>query len=273
MEVTVMDPREGAEAGSAFAQSALWGERAEDWAAVQEACSEPLYRDVLERVGIGAGVALLDAGCGAGMFCVLATERGAAVAGLDATPPLLAVARRRAPAADLREGDLEALPFPGGAFDVVTGFNSFQYAADPLRALREARRVARRGATVVVATWGRPDRCEAAAYLAALKPLVPPPKPGAGGPFALSDETALRALVSGAGLEPRSVHDVACVFAYADRATALRGLLSAGPPVAAIRHSGETAVIEAVTRAIEPFTSRTGAVRLENEFRYLVAKA
>jgi hypothetical protein len=125
---------------------------------------------------------------------------------------------------------------------------------------------------VVIATWGRPERCEAAAYLAALKPLLPPPKPGAGGPFALSDETALRALATSAGLAPVAVHDVGCAFAYPSLDAALRGLLSAGPVVAAIQRSGEEAVREAVTRALEPFTSRSGAVRLENEFRYVVAE-
>jgi hypothetical protein len=155
---------------------------------------------------------------------------------------------------------------------VVTGFNSYQYAADPTRALTEARRVTRRGGQVVIATWGRPDKCEAAAYLAALKPLLPP-RPGAGGPFALSDETALRTLATSAGLGAKDVHDVPCAFVYPNQEAALRGLLSAGPAVAAIATSGEEAVREAVKRALEPFTSRSGEVRLENEFRYLVAEA
>jgi hypothetical protein len=43
--------------------------------------------------------------------------------------------------------------------------------------------------------------------------------------------------------------------------------------VAAIQRSGEEAVRDVVTRALEPFTSRSGVVRLENEFRYLVAEA
>lgn len=44
----------------------------------------------------------------------------------------------------------EALPFPDQVFDVVTGFNVFQYAANPEAALGEARRVARPGALVAV---------------------------------------------------------------------------------------------------------------------------
>jgi ubiquinone/menaquinone biosynthesis C-methylase UbiE len=259
--------------GSSVAQSALWGARAADWAEDQEANHAALYLDVLEHVALEAGSRVLDAGCGSGLFCVLASKRGLRVFGFDATEPLLAIARTRAPDVEFRKADLESLPYEAASFDLVTGFNSYPYAADPARALAEARRVTRRGGRVVVATWGRPNRCEAAAYLAALKPLMPPPKPGAGGPFALSDETALRALAESVDLAPTSVHDVPCAFEYPTRDAALRALLSAGPAVAAIETSGEEAVRDAVTRALEPFISRSGAVRLENEFRYLVAKA
>jgi trans-aconitate methyltransferase len=48
---------------------------------------------------------------GAGLLALLARLRGAEVTALDAAPGLLAVARRRLPDADVREGDLEALPF------------------------------------------------------------------------------------------------------------------------------------------------------------------
>jgi SAM-dependent methyltransferase len=249
-------------------QGRLWGARARDWA---EGCHEPLYNDVLERLPIGAGSRVLDAGCGAGRFCALAIARGARVVGIDAAEPLLVQARTHAPSADLRVCDLEALPFAAEEFDVVTGFNSFQYAGDPAAAVGEARRVVRSGGHVVIATWGRPEHCEAAAYFAALRPLVPAPPSGGGGPFALSDEAAFRSLATNAGLAPAGLRDVLCVFAYPDVETALRALLSAGPAVAAIETSGEATVRAALTRALEPFTSRTGAVRLENEFRYLVA--
>ena len=42
---------------------------------------------------------------------------------------MLEHARRRVPGAPLVEGEIEDLPFPDAGFDVVTGFNSFQYAA------------------------------------------------------------------------------------------------------------------------------------------------
>lgn len=38
---------------------------------------------------------------------------------------------------------MEELPFADGVFDVVTGFSVFSYAARPIVALKEARRIAK----------------------------------------------------------------------------------------------------------------------------------
>src|ERR671919_274800 len=51
---------------------------------------------------------------------------------------------------------------------------------DAAEALGEARRLTRPGGAVVVTTWGDPDGMEAASVVAALRPLMPPPPPGAG---------------------------------------------------------------------------------------------
>ena len=133
---------------------------------------------------------------------------GKAIVGLDAAEGLLEIARTRVPAGDFQLGDLEEPPFADGLFDLVTGFNSFQFATDPVRALAEARRMAKPTGRIVVMTWGTPEGMPAAALVAALKPLLPPPPPGAPGPFALSEAQALRALAQRAGLRPLEVADV-----------------------------------------------------------------
>jgi len=63
------------------------------------------------------------------------------VTGLDVSPGLLTVARDHVPDAELWLGDLQELPFPNDIFGAVTGVNAFQFAGDPLAALREAGRV------------------------------------------------------------------------------------------------------------------------------------
>jgi ubiquinone/menaquinone biosynthesis C-methylase UbiE len=55
----------------------------------------------------------------------------------------------------------------------VTGFNSFFFATDMVRALREARRVARPGASVAITVFGRPERCESTPVFGSLGQLLP----------------------------------------------------------------------------------------------------
>jgi SAM-dependent methyltransferase len=233
----------------------------------------PLYEAVLERLDVGAGTEVLDVGCGSGLAAQTAARRGALVTGFDATPELLEIARGRVPNGEFREGDLEALPFAEAAFDAIVGFNSFQYAATPQAALAEAKRVARPGAPVAIATWALPERCPAAAYLAALKPLLPPAPPGAPGPFALSAPGALEDLAVQSGLTPMDAEEVACPWIYADDDSALRGLLASGPAVKAIQTSGEDAVREAVLHAIAPFADGAGGYCIGSAFRYLITTA
>lgn len=250
----------------------LWGARARDWAEVQEGQCAAAFRAVLDHAGVGPGTRHLDVGCGAGMAAALSAARGAAVSGIDAAGALLAIARERTPAGDFRQGDIEALPFPDDSFDLVTGFNAFQYAGDAAQALREAGRVAKPGGMIVIMTWGEPAGMEASTLVGALKPLLPAPPPGAPGPFALSDEAALRGFAAAGGLMPGAVFDVQTHWSYPDEATALRGLGSAGVAVRAIEHSGEAAFIAAHRAALATFRQPDGSFRIAARFRCLVAE-
>jgi SAM-dependent methyltransferase len=250
----------------------LWGARASDWADIQEGTVRPVYEAVLERTRVTSGTRYLDVGCGAGMAAQIAAARGAQVSGIDAAEALLEIARRRTPAGDFRLGDLEELPFNDHSFDVVTGFNAFQYAGNPAAALAAARRVTTPGGTVVIMTWGNPDGMEAASLVAAVRPLMPPPPPGAPGPFALSDEAALRRFAADAGLKPVEVFDVDSPFVYADEATTIRGLNSSGVAARAMENASEQAVTQAHAKAIVPFRRPDGSYRIKATFRCLLAE-
>jgi SAM-dependent methyltransferase len=250
----------------------LWGARSRDWADIQEGMARPAYEAVLEHTNVGADTCYLDVGCGSGMAAQLAAARGARVSGIDAAEALLTIARSRVPGGDFRHGDIEELPFSDRMFDVVTGFNSFQYAANPVAALAEARRVAKPGGTVVIMNWGNPEGMEAASLVAALRPLMPPPPPGAPGPFALSDENALRKFAADAKLTPAAVFDVDCPFVYPDELTALRGLNASGVAVRAMESTSEQRVSEAHRQAIAPFRRFDGSYRINASFRCLLAR-
>lgn len=256
--------------GTANAQGKIWGARAKDWADVQERVAVPLYEAVLQETAVGKNTSVLDIGCGAGIFCELAEKRGARVSGLDASEHLLAIARERLQSGDFRKGEMEELPYDHRSFDVVTGFSSFQFAANPVNALREASRVSRTG-TVVIAVFGKPEESESTAYIKAMGTLLPPPPPGAPGPFALSADGALEELAVKSGLTPSAVKTVECPWVYPNENTALRGLLSSGPAIRAIEEKGEDMVRGLILQVIAPFKTKSGGYYLTNNFRYLVA--
>lgn len=259
--------------GSAAVQGELWGTRARDWAELQEPNNVPHYEAVLDAIDAGPGTHLLDAGCGSGLAAALAAKRGARVSGLDAAEGLIAIARERLPEGDFRVGELEELPWDAGTFDAVTAFNSIQYATDPRAAVTELRRVAKPTAPVGVVVWAAPEHNDAKAFMAAIGSLLPPPPPGAGGPFALSVPGVLEELLASAGLEPAAAGEVPTPFEFADLEAAWRSVAASGPGTRAIREAGEERARATVTASFAPFRQPDGRYRLENAFRYVIARA
>ncbi|HYI38196.1 MAG TPA: class I SAM-dependent methyltransferase [Thermoleophilaceae bacterium] len=257
--------------GSAATQGALWGAHPADWAET-EARQLPVYRAVADRVGIAPRDRVLDLGCGAGTFLGLAAGHGARVAGLDAAESLLAIAAECVPGADLRAGDLERLPWDDDAFDLVTGFNSFFFAADMGAALAEAARVARPDADVVIQVWGRPERCDVGAMIAAMGRLKGA-EPGAPAGPPLWQPGVVEELARAAGLTPRLAFDASCVFDYPDEDALVRGMAAAGGVVQAAAVAGDEAVRRAILDSLAPFRAADGSYRLSNEWHQVVATA
>jgi SAM-dependent methyltransferase len=254
-------------------QAPLWGARARDWANFMEPQTQSVYDAVLDALGVRSGREHLDLGCGAGLAAAGAAARGAAVAGLDATPELLEIARERVPDGDFRRGDLEELPFEDDRFDTIAGFNAFQFAGDPATALREAGRVAKPGAPIAVLTWARPERCDSAGVIRSYGSLLPPPRPGAVGPFALSEPGKLESFVEQAGLRPEEAVEVPSVWTFPNLGEALRTFNSTGPAAMARAAVSEEEIDVKVTAALEPFRRDDGSFRLTNVFRYVIARS
>jgi SAM-dependent methyltransferase len=259
--------------GTAEVQGALWGAAARDWADLNEPNCAVLYDAVFDAIGVDGSTELLDVGCGSGLALQTAAKRGAAVTGFDASAPLLEIAAERVPGADLRQGDLESLPYGDGTFTAVTSFNAVQYAADPVAALRELSRVTRAGGPVAVLSWGDPSRCETRSILAAIGGLLPPPPPGAGGPFALAAPGQLEDLLARAGLTATGHGEVHQRFEFPDLEVAVRAQLASGPARRAIEQAGAGAVREAITGAYAGSRQADGSYVQRNVFRYVVGRA
>ncbi|HZS32476.1 MAG TPA: class I SAM-dependent methyltransferase [Methylomirabilota bacterium] len=110
-----------------------------------------LLRRALPPGGAGERRLALDAGCGTGFQTALLLALGYRAAGIDLSPGLLAVARRRHRGARFVRGDLQALPWRDGAFDVAVSCGStLSFVEDPARALGELGRVLRPGGHLVL---------------------------------------------------------------------------------------------------------------------------
>src|SRR2546421_9058718 len=266
--------RYGCAMGSADVQGDLWSANPAGWAEQAESKQRPLIEAVLARLDPAPGTALLDAGCGSGLFAELPAERGGRVTGLDAAPGLIDYAGRRVPAGQFTVGELEALPYPDGAFDGVTAFNSVFYAADPRRVIAEMARVTGAGGHVVVTVGSGREHSDLPKLVDVLRPLLAPAAPDddAQVPVTLSDIDQMRAELEAVGLELLDQVEVPFPWIYDDMDKALRGQTSSGPSEAAIRHSGRDAVVDALSGFFVDRVQPDGSIRMDLCFRYALAR-
>jgi len=97
----------------------------------------------------------LDVACGPGSVVAALAPQVSRAVGLDATEAMLAEARKLAAAktlanAEFRRGDVYALPFAAGSFDIVSCRFALHHFEDPRRAFAEMVRVCRAGGRIVL---------------------------------------------------------------------------------------------------------------------------
>ena len=127
---------------------------------------------VRARIGTVSGLRLLDAGCGDGQITApIAADN--AVVGIDFSPPMLRLARRRGLVPVC--ADLTALPFAPDGFDIVICAEAMTCLPQPLDALDELARVLRPGGRLIVTglNAGSPIRRLARGLLRALRVTQP----------------------------------------------------------------------------------------------------
>ncbi|MDX3073005.1 methyltransferase domain-containing protein [Streptomyces sp. MI02-7b] len=260
--------------------------RARDWAEIQERMLVPLYEAVYERLGVGTATRLLGVGCGSGLALLMAAARGATVTGCDPDDQRLALARQRllpapqwgipAPSRGrtrLVPGGPEAAAAATNDAPLFTVITAFDPAAPPsalVPALRAASGLAERGSPVVLAGWGPPERCATGRVLRVAARLAEPR--GAAVETRLSGRDDLEDMARGAGLRPDGSGRVSCPFGYPDMDSAVRGLVSTGLFDAAAAATDVDQVRKELREALHPYRRADGTVRMENVFRYLVAR-
>ncbi len=138
--------------------------------------SEPLAPRFADLAGIGDGQRVLDVGCGPGALTAELVHRvgAASVSAVEPSATFAAAVRERLPGVEVCQSAAEQLPFPCGTFDAALAQLVVHFMADPVRGLREMRRVTRPGGMVAACVWDHAgSRGPLAAFWSAVSELDP----------------------------------------------------------------------------------------------------
>ncbi len=216
-----------------------WGRRAVDFATLSEPSNCREYVSLHQHLGVGTGDRLLDVACGSGLAVELAAARGADCAGIDASPRLVAVARDRSPAADLRVGDMHDLPWDDDTFDVVTSFRGI-WGTTP-DALAEVHRVLRPGGRVGITVWGHIKASPGAWALRPFTLAAEPKVRNQAAMVALGRPGVGEELLARFGFTGVRRVEVPFAWEFPDPETYARALAATGPAYEAVQRVGEEA--------------------------------
>ena len=206
--------------------------------------------------------------CGSGFALGKAGRLGARSAGIDASAGLIRIAERRAPTADLRVGDMFALPWEDESFDVATSFNGVWGGCE--QAFGEAHRVLRPGGSFAVTFWGPGRALDLRNWFIALGSSIPAVGEEMIELASIGAPGVVEAMFTDAGFDRPTRGETAAILELPDPDTAWRSLRSPGLVKPALDAVGEAALRELCLTTIEPFRAADGSYRLVNELTHAI---
>ena len=166
---------------------------------------------LVQKLGIGRGLRLLDLGCGDGTTALPAARAGAEVLGVDIARNLVDAGNRRARELGLANcrfelGDATHLePIADGEFDMVISIFGAMFAPRPFDVAREMVRVTRAGGRIVMGNWIPNDPTLVAQILKISSAYSPPPPEGFVSPMTWGVESEVTERFMSAGAQPENV--------------------------------------------------------------------
>jgi SAM-dependent methyltransferase len=163
-------------------------------------------RELVESLGVGPGLHVLDLGCGDGTTALPSAELGATVLGVDIAENLVAAGNARAAAAGLanlrfEEGDASKLDGLGDdRFDLLVSIFGAMFAPRPNDVAREMVRVTKPGGRIVMGNWIPGDPTLVAQILKISAAYTPPPPEGFISPVSWGVEANVLSRFGGAGI-------------------------------------------------------------------------
>jgi len=233
---------------------------------------------LLRAVDADAGEHVLDVACGTGVLARAATTfvaPGGAVAGLDASPGMLATAERLDPSIDWRLGDAGSLPWDDGNFDVVACQFGLMFFPDRIAALREMWRVLKPGGRLAVLVWDTLEKSdgfrEEVALLEQMAGLEAANALRA--PFVLGDTGELSALFENAGIPGASITTRQGSARYPNIRTMVDAELSGWLPVMGVELDEDLceAILGRAEHKLALYRCEDGAVAFDTSAHLVIA--
>lgn len=263
------------------AQTALWnGSAGRAWVDEQEVLDQMFkpFEDLLvEMMGGGAGLRVLDVGCGTGSTTLAAARwlgvKGHCI-GVDVSAPMIAVAQARAE----REGstasficaDAQTHAFEPASFDRIMSRFGVMFFDDPVLAFANLRRAARDGAELRCIAWrsavDNPFMTTAERAAAPLLPNLPARQPGAPGQFSFADRHRVSSILEESGWAEIDIRpiDIDCTLPEKELISYFSRLGPVGMILQETDERTRAQVIESVRSAFDPYVHGT-------EVRYTAA--
>lgn len=247
-----------------------WGRLARDFAYLMEPSWWPEFEQVLRDTGVRGGTRYLDVCCGSGLAAQMAGRRGAVVHGLDASQRLIEIAAARSPDADIRHGDMHALPWDDGSFDVVTSFRGIWGAND--RAVVEAARVLKPGGTLAVTFFPMDEPAPFDQWWVSIAKVSDHEKEVGQVLGSIGAEGRIEEMCEAAGLVPGERQRIRFELEGGPEVEDfVRASLSVGPAYMAVQERGLDDVEEALRRDFAPLWDEVLGLRIGIVVEYLVA--
>ena len=252
----------------------------EKWWPLFERAAQKVSNRLVELAGIEPGDRVLDIATGTGEPAITAARAvgpNGRVIGVDHSPGMLAVARRRASALGLtnveyREGDAASLGEPAGSFDAVLCRWGLMFVPDLQAAARGIRDALKPGASLATAVWDRADKVPmisiAGQQVRAMLGIAPPPL-GTPNPMCLADTSILERALTSAGFRDFKVEPMIVTFEFEspekflesrrDISYDFRTLIASQPP------EMQRKLEELVIREARPYVGADGKMRCDNQ--------